>query len=53
MGQVSSAYDDSLAESFVTTLKTGLPYRDRWPTRETARVAIFEYLEGFYNRRKK
>jgi putative transposase len=50
MGRVGSAYDNSLAESFIATLKTELLYRDRWPTRESARTAIFEYLEGFYNR---
>src|SRR4051812_41166194 len=51
MGSVGSAYDNALAESFVATLKTELLYReDSWPTRECARTAIFEYLEGFYNR---
>jgi len=52
MGRVGSAYDNSMAESFVATLKTELLYRNRWPTRETARIGIFEYLEGFYNRRR-
>jgi transposase InsO family protein len=41
-----------MAESFIATLKTELLYRDHWPTRESARIAIFEYLEGFYNRRR-
>ncbi len=42
-------YDNSMAESFVAPLKTELLYRcNRWLTRETARIAIFEYLEGFY-----
>lgn len=50
MGRVGSAYDNSLAESFVATSKTELVYRERWPTREAARTAIFECLEGFYNR---
>jgi putative transposase len=50
MGRVGSAYDNALAESFVATLKTELLYRCSWPTRECARTAIFEYLEGFYNR---
>ena len=51
MGSVGSAYDNALAESFVATLKTELLYREdsSWPTRECARTAIFEYLEGFYN----
>jgi len=50
MGRVGSAYDNSMAESFIATLKTELLYRDRWPTRESAKTAIFEYLEIFYNR---
>ena len=50
MGRVGSAYDNSMAESFIATLKTELLYRDRWPTRESAKTAIFEYLEVFYNR---
>lgn len=50
MGRVGSAYDNSLAESFVATLKTELLYRGRWPTTAAARIAIFEYVEGFYNR---
>jgi putative transposase len=49
MGRVGSAYDNSLAESFVATLKCELVHRERWSTREAARVAVFEYLEGFYN----
>ncbi|MCA1838577.1 MAG: IS3 family transposase [Actinobacteria bacterium] len=50
MGSVGSALDNAMAESFVATLKTELLYRASWPTRECARMAIFEYLEGFYNR---
>jgi putative transposase len=50
MGRVGSAYDNSMAESFIASLKTELLYRDRWPTRESAKTAIFEYLEDFYNR---
>jgi len=53
MGQVGSAYDNALAESFVATLKTELLYQGRWPTRQDARTAIFEYIEGFYNMRRR
>jgi putative transposase len=53
MGRVGSAYDNALAESFVATLKTELLYRNSWPTRQTARTAIFEYIEGFYNNRRR
>jgi putative transposase len=53
MGRVGSAYDNALAESFVATLKTELLYRSNWPTRQTVRTAIFEYIEGFYNTRRR
>ena len=35
-------------ESFVSTLKAEIPERS-FPTREAARTAVFEYIEGFYN----
>ena len=53
MGWAGSAYDNALAESFVATLKTELLYRVSWPTRQAARTAIFEYIEGFYNTRRR
>jgi putative transposase len=53
MGRVGCAYDNALAESFVATLKTELLYHNTWPTRQAARTAIFEYIEGFYNTRRR
>lgn len=53
MGRVGSAHDNALAESFVATLKTELLYRSSWPTRQTVKTAIFEYVEGFYNTRRR
>ena len=53
MGRVGRAYDNALAESFVATLKCELLYRSSWPTRQTARTVIFEYIEGFYNTRRR
>jgi putative transposase len=53
MGRVGSAYDNALAESFVATLKTELLYRNAWPTRRSARTALFEYIECFYNSRRR
>jgi putative transposase len=53
MGRTGSALDNAMAESFVATLKTELlMHRGRFPDREVARSATFEYLEGFYNRRR-
>ena len=50
MGSVGDAYDNAMAESFVSTLKRELLHRSVWPTRQAAKAAIFEYIEVFYNR---
>jgi len=52
MGRPGTCWDNAVAESFFATLKTELLHRHRWPTRRAARTAIFEYIEGFYNRRR-
>jgi transposase InsO family protein len=36
-----------------STLKLDLVYRHGWPTRAGAKTAIFEYIEGFYNPRRR
>ena len=45
-------WDNAVAESFFATLKTELVYRHAWPTRAAARLAVFEFIEVFYNRRR-
>lgn len=50
MGRVGSALDNAISESFVASLKTELLHRHRFLGREAARTAIFDYIEGFYNR---
>ena len=52
MGRAGSALDNAISESFVATLKVELVHRRRFPTREAAKSAVFEYLEAFYNRRR-
>jgi putative transposase len=53
MGRTGTALDNAMAQSFIATLKTELVHRRRFPDREVARSAnYFEYLEGFYNRRR-
>ena len=46
-------YDNAAMESFWSTLKTELIHRRQWLTRSEAKLAIFEYLETFYNRRRR
>jgi putative transposase len=45
MGRVGSALDNAISESFVATLKAELVSRSRFPSREAAKTAIFEYLD--------
>jgi transposase InsO family protein len=53
LGQPGTCWDNAVAESFFATLKTELLHRQHWPTRQAARSAIFEYIEGWYNRRRR
>ena len=50
MGRAGSALDNAISESFVASLKTELLHRHRFLSREAARTAVFDYIEGFYNR---
>ena len=52
MGRVGSALDNAISESFVATLKSELVSRLRFPSRQAAKTAVFEYLEAFYNTRR-
>lgn len=47
-----SPLDNSVAESFFATLKRELVDRYSWPTRPDLRVAVFEWIEVFYNRQR-
>lgn len=53
MGAVGSALDNAMAESFFASLQTELLDRQVWPTRDSLKSAIFEYIEIFYNRRRR
>ena len=49
MGSVGDAYDNAVAESFFATLETELIDREQFKTRAEARLAIFEFIEAWYN----
>ena len=53
MGSVGDCFDNAVAESFFATLKVELLHRQVWPTRAAARLAIFEYVEVWYNRQRR
>ena len=53
MGAVGDAYDNALCESFFATLECELLDRRRFVTRAEAELAVFDYLEGWYNPRRR
>jgi putative transposase len=48
-----NCWDNAVVESFFGTLKKELIYRRSWATRQEAAAAIHEYIEVFYNRRRR
>lgn len=48
-----NCWDNAVSESFFATLKLELVYRQPFASRESARRAIFEYIEVFYNRQRR
>jgi putative transposase len=49
MGSVGDAYDNAMAESFFATLECELLDRRRFRSQAEARVAVFDWIEGWYN----
>ena len=49
MGSVGDCYDNALCESFFATLECELIDREHFATRAEARMAVFEFIEGWYN----
>jgi len=49
MGTVGDAYDNAMAESFFATLEREVLNRRRFKTQAEAQMAIFDWLEGWYN----
>jgi putative transposase len=53
MGSVGDCFDNAVAESFFATLECELFDRHTWPTRRQLRVETFDFIEGFYNQRRR
>jgi putative transposase len=49
MGSVGDCYDNAMCESFFATLECELLDRRRFATQAEARMAVFEFIEGWYN----
>ena len=53
MGSVGDAYDNAMAESFFATLEREVINRRTFRSQAEARMAIFTWLEGWYNPRRR
>ncbi len=53
MSRQGNCYDNATMEAFWSSLKNELIHRRRFATRAEARTAIFDYIEGFYNRTRR
>lgn len=53
MGTVGDAYDNAMAESFFATLECELLDRRKFRNQVEARMAVFEFIEGWYNPRRR
>jgi putative transposase len=49
MGSRGDCFDNAMAESFFATLECELLAGRSFPTKNAARLAVFDYIEGFYN----
>jgi putative transposase len=53
MGTIGDCYDNSVAESFFGTLQLELLDEHRWSSREHLALAIFDWIEAWYNPRRR
>jgi putative transposase len=53
MGSVGDCYDNAMCESFFATLECELIDRQSFRTHAEARMAIFDFIEGWYNPRRR
>ena len=53
MGSVGDCYDNAMCESFNASLECELLVRNRLKNQREAALAVFDYIEGFYNPRRR
>lgn len=53
VGRTGVCWDNAQAESFWSTLKSEFYSRYTWPTKKTARLAVGDWIERVYNRRRR
>ncbi len=53
MGSRGDCFDNAVAESFFATLKKELIHARSWPSKAELRTEVFDYIEIFFNRRRR
>ncbi|GAN91768.1 transposase [Gluconobacter frateurii M-2] len=53
MSGKGNCFDNAAVETFFKSLKAELLWRQTWPTRQQTTAAIFQYVNGFYNPRRR
>jgi putative transposase len=53
VGRKGQCWDNAVAESLFATIKTELLNRQPWPTKTQVHQAVFAYIEGWYNTRRR
>jgi transposase InsO family protein len=53
VGRRGQCWDNAVSESFFATLKNELIEHQSWPTHKALRAAVFDYIEGWYNTRRR
>ena len=53
MSRKGNCWDNAIAESFFKTLRTEMVYHRKFETRAQAKLEIFDYIEVWYNRKRR
>jgi transposase InsO family protein len=53
MSRKGNPYDNAVAENFFSCIKCEMIYLNTFETRRDAVLAVFQYIDGFYNRRRR
>ena len=53
MSRKGNCWDNAVSETFFKTLKAELIWRQKWQTRRQVEAALFQYINGFYNPRRR
>jgi putative transposase len=53
MSRKGNCWDNAVSETFFKSLKAELIWRQQWQTRRQVQGALFQYINGFYNPRRR